>query len=123
MTSTFNLLFNGSPPWLIDAAIVGVAIHVSAGFIGILSGAAAISVRKGERLHRAFGNVFFIAMLTMAGVAAIMAAVLVARGVTEQWTNVFAGVFAFYMVPTASGTGKRKAGNGRGFEVGAVVAA
>src|SRR5258708_177009 len=123
MTSTFNHLFHGSPPWLIDAAIVGVAIHVSAGFIGILSGAAAISVRKGERLHRAFGNVFFIAMLTMAGVAAIMAAVLVARGVTEQWTNVFAGVFTFYMVATAWGTVKRKAGTVGAFAVGAFLAA
>jgi uncharacterized membrane protein len=123
MTSTFNHLFHGSPSWLIAAAILGVVIHVSAGFVGILSGAAAISVRKGERLHRAFGNVFFTAMLTMAGVAAIMAGVLVARGVTAQWPNVFAGVFTFYMVGTAWGTVKRKEGTVGRFEVGAVMAA
>lgn len=123
MTTTFNHLFHGSPPWLIDAAILGVVVHVSAGLIGILSGAAAISVRKGERLHRAFGNVFFIAMLTMAGVAAIMAGVLVARGVIAQWPNVFAGVFTFYMVGTAWGTVKREAGTVGWFEVGAVMAA
>lgn len=122
MTSTFNHLFHGSPLWLIDAAIVGVVVHVSAGFIGILSGAAAISVRKGERLHRAFGNVFFVAMLTMAGVAAVMAAVLVAKGVTAQWANVFAGAFTFYMVGTAWGTVKRKAGTVGRFEVAAVMA-
>lgn len=123
MTTTFNHLFHGSPPWLIDAAIVGVVIHVSAGFIGILSGAGAIAVRKGERAHRALGNVFFVAMLTMAGVAAIMAGVLVARGVSAQWSNVFAGVFTFYMVGTAWGTVKRKAGTVGRFEVGAVMAA
>jgi hypothetical protein len=79
-------------------------------------------MRKGERLHRAFGNAFFIAMLTMAGVAAIMAAVLVARGVSAQWTNVFAGVFTLYMVGTAWGTVKRKAGTVGGFEAGAFIA-
>ena len=123
MTSTFNHLFHGGPSWLIAAAIVGVVIHVSAGFIGILSGAAAIAVRKGESLHRAFGNVFFVAMLTMAGVAAIMAAVLVARGITAQWPNVFAGAFTLYMVGTAWGTVKRKAGTVGRFEVGAFLAA
>jgi uncharacterized membrane protein len=123
MTSTFNHLFNGSPPWLIDAAIIGVVIHVSAGFVGIISGALAVSARKGERLHRAFGNVFFIAMLIMAGVAALMAAVLVARGVTAQWSNVFAGAFTLYMVGTAWGTVKREAGTVGRFEVGAVMAA
>jgi uncharacterized membrane protein len=123
MTSTFNHLFHGSPLWLIDAAIVGVVVHVSAGFIGILSGAAAISVRKGERLHRTFGNVFFVAMLTMAGVAGIMAGVLVAKGITAQWPNVFASAFTFYMVGTAWGTVKRKAGTVGRFEVAAVMAA
>jgi uncharacterized membrane protein len=123
MTSTFNHLFNGSPPWLISAAILGVIIHVSAGLIGILAGAAAISARKGERLHRAFGNVFFIAMLTMAGVASILAVVLVARGVTGQWANVFAGVFTLYLVGTAWGTVKRPAGTVGRFEVVAFTAA
>jgi uncharacterized membrane protein len=40
--------------------------HVVMGGLGLISGAAALSVRKGERLHRAFGTVFFLAMLVMA---------------------------------------------------------
>jgi uncharacterized membrane protein len=122
MTSTFNHLFNGSPQWLIAAATLGVIVHVSAGLVGILAGAAAISTRKGERLHRAFGNVFFIAMLTMAGVAGVLAVVLVARGVTAQWINVFAGAFTLYLVGTAWGAVKRPAGTVGRFEVGAFLA-
>jgi hypothetical protein len=123
MTSTFNHLFHGAPPWLIAAASLGVVVHVSAGLIGILAGAAAISVRKGERRHRMFGNIFFVAMMTMAGVAGVLAAVLVARGVTGQWANVFAGVFTFYLVGTAWGTVKRKEGTAGRFEVGAFIGA
>jgi hypothetical protein len=41
-------------------------LHILGGTIGLLSGTFAISVRKGSRLHRASGNVFTIAMLTLA---------------------------------------------------------
>jgi uncharacterized membrane protein len=122
MTSTFNHLFSGSPQWLIAAATLGVIVHVSAGLIGVVAGAVAISARKGERLHRLSGNVFFVAMLTMAGVAAVLAAVLVARGVAGQWANVFAGIFTFYLVGTAWATVKRPAGTAGRFEIGAVLA-
>ncbi|HEY2480611.1 MAG TPA: DUF2306 domain-containing protein [Caulobacteraceae bacterium] len=122
MTSTFNHLFHGAPPWLIAAATLGVIIHVSAGLVGILAGAAAISVRKGERLHRSFGTVFFVAMLTMAGAASVLAVVLVARGVTSQWVNVFAGIFTLYLVGTGWGAVKRKAGTVGRLEAGAFVA-
>jgi hypothetical protein len=70
-----------------------------------------------------FGNVFFVAMLTMAGVAGVLATVLVARGVVGQWANVFAGVFTFYLVGTAWWTVKRKEGTVGRFEVGAFVGA
>jgi uncharacterized membrane protein len=95
---------------------------VSAGLVGILAGAVAISARKGERLHRLSGNVFFVAMLTMAGVAGALATVLLARGVVGQWANVFAGVFTFYLVGTAWATVKRPAGTAGRFEIGAVLA-
>ena len=41
-------------------------LHILGGTIGLLSGTFAIAVRKGSRLHRASGNVFTIAMLTLA---------------------------------------------------------
>jgi hypothetical protein len=40
-------------------------LHISAGLIGILSGAAAMSFRKGSPRHVLSGRVFVIAMLTL----------------------------------------------------------
>lgn len=107
MTATFNHLFHGAPPWLIAAAMIGVVIHVSAGCVGILTGAAAIAMRKGERSHRRWGTVFFGAMLTMAGVAATLAVTLMALGVSAQAPNAFASTFTFYLVGTAWMTVRR----------------
>ena len=70
-------------------------VHIGAGSIGILSGAAALSVAKGERLHRAFGTVFFVSMLTMAALGAYLAALMPQRG------TVVVGLFTFYFVATA----------------------
>jgi len=122
MTSTFNHLFQGSPPWLIAVAAVAVVVHIGAGLVGILAGAGAVAVRKGESLHRAFGKVFFFAMLTMAGVATILATTLVANGVTEQWVNIFAGTFTVYLVVTGWRTVTQPAATAGRFEMGAVVA-
>jgi uncharacterized membrane protein len=44
-------------------------LHILAGSIGLLSGTVAMAVRKGGNLHRASGNVFTIAMLTLAASA------------------------------------------------------
>ena len=43
-----------------------VLLHVSGGVIGLVSGAVALSFRKGSRAHRVAGNVFFISMLIAA---------------------------------------------------------
>jgi hypothetical protein len=45
-------------------------LHILAGSIGLLTGAVAMAVRKGGTLHRASGNVFTVAMLTLATSAA-----------------------------------------------------
>ncbi|HEV7157271.1 MAG TPA: hypothetical protein VGN38_02835 [Caulobacteraceae bacterium] len=122
MTPTFNHLFSGAPSWLIAAAMVGVIIHVSAGGVGILSGAAAIALRKGERHHRLAGNVFFAAMVTMAAAAGIMATALVALGVVAQVNNLFASLFTLYLVGTAWGTVKRPEGTTGRWEIAAFIA-
>ena len=48
-------------------------VHIAAGSLTILSGAVALAVGKGERLHRAFGTVFFASMLTTATFAVYLA--------------------------------------------------
>ena len=81
-----------------------VALHIGGGVVAIVGGAAAMIARKGERLHRLFGTIFFAAMLTMAG-AAIFVALLV-----PERPNVLAGAFAFYLVLSAWLTVRRKDG-------------
>jgi hypothetical protein len=41
-------------------------LHILAGSIGLLTGTFAMVVRKGGNLHRASGNVFTVAMLSLA---------------------------------------------------------
>jgi hypothetical protein len=70
-------------------------VHVGGGLAGIASGAAALSVTKGERLHRIFGTIFLGAMAVMATVALYLAIALQQRG------NIGAALFALYLVTTA----------------------
>lgn len=91
--------------------------HITAGSLAIISGTAAIFVRKGERLHRTFGTVFVLCMLTMATAATYMAV-----RIPEQ-TNILAGIFAFYLVASAWMTVRRKEGTIGLFEKGALVVA
>jgi hypothetical protein len=79
-------------------------LHVSAGIVGILSGTAAMSFRKGSPRHALAGKVFVISMLTMA-VSAVYLAVL-----KHQNNNVGGGVLTFYLVATAWVTAKRRDG-------------
>jgi len=72
-------------------------IHICAGVVGVLSGAAAMSFRKGSRQHRVGGNFFFFAMLVMGSSAAYLG-------------NVVGGLFACYLVATAWLTAKRREG-------------
>jgi len=55
-------------------------MHILGGSIGLLSGAFAMAVRKGSRLHRASGNLFTIAMLTLASSAFYLAILKSRRG-------------------------------------------
>jgi uncharacterized membrane protein len=79
-----------------------LAIHIFAGTLGLLSGAAAMTFRKGSRGHRLAGNVFVISMLTMA-TGALYLAIL-----KSQVTNILGGLLTFYMVGTAWATARRK---------------
>ena len=74
-----------------------LVIHICAGTLGLLSGVAAMSFRKGSRRHGWAGNLFFVAMLVMGLSAAYLG-------------NVFGGLFACYMVTTAWLTARRRGG-------------
>jgi uncharacterized membrane protein len=49
---------------MVTTRLLLLILHILAGSIGLLAGTVAMSVRKGGNLHRAFGNVFTVAMLT-----------------------------------------------------------
>lgn len=86
--------------------------HISMGMVGILSGAAAMSLRKGSRLHQRVGNVFFVSMLIMSACGAIIAATF-----TPNRGNIMGGSVVFYMVATAWVTVWRKPGTAGLLEV------
>ena len=79
-------------------------LHVSAGIVGILSGTAAMSFRKGSPRHALAGKIFVISMLTMGASAVYLAAL------KHQNNNVGGGVLTFYLVATAWVTAKRRDG-------------
>ncbi|WP_263353126.1 DUF2306 domain-containing protein [Acidicapsa acidisoli] len=78
-------------------------LHILAGTVGLLSGTFAIAVRKGSRLHRASGNIFTVAMITLASSALCLAIM------KSQHGNIIGSIITFYMVSTAW-----LAGRGRG---------
>ena len=76
-------------------------LHILGGSIGLLFGTFAIVVRKGSHLHRASGNVFTIAMLTLAS-SGLCLAIL-----KSQTGNIIGSVITFYMISTGWLAGRR----------------
>lgn len=112
------LEFGPEAPWILHAlAAAALVLHIGGGAMGILSGFTAMVAAKGGRLHRLSGTVFCIAMLTMAGVAAIVAPMLP----DGRWTNTTAAIVTLYLVATAWLTVRRPAGRLGGFERAAAV--
>jgi uncharacterized membrane protein len=77
-------------------------LHILAGTVGLLSGTVAIAVRKGGRLHRASGNIFTVAMLTLACSALCLAIM------KSQHGNIIGSFITFYMIATAWLAGRRR---------------
>lgn len=70
-------------------------IHICGGTLGLFSGAAALSLRKGSRPHVLVGRVFVASMLLMAAGAACLGII------KHQPNNVGGGIFTFYLILTA----------------------
>jgi uncharacterized membrane protein len=93
-------------------------IHIIAGLLALSSGALALFLTKGSRLHRRAGMVFVIAMLVMTSSAVVMAALL-----RPNRVNVVAGVLTFYLVCTALLTVRRSVDTARGMLIGFMLLA
>ena len=91
-----HLLLDPHAPVLIQAAAAtALGLHVGGASMAMASGAVALVARKGGRPHSVAGTVFFVSMLTMSGVAAVVAPWLPDR------FSALMGVFAFYLTLTA----------------------
>ncbi len=71
-----------------------LALHIMSGTVGVLTGAAALSLRKGSRWHLRIGDVFVIAMLSLALTGIGMAIV------KSQPGNILGGSLTLYLVST-----------------------
>jgi hypothetical protein len=109
----------GSPWWLFATANLILFLHVAGGSVGIISGFVTLLSRKGERLHRAAGTVFFVSMLIMATIGAGASPFLP----VPQMANVAAGVLTFYLVATGWMAIRRKDGGIGRFEKGGLAVA
>jgi uncharacterized membrane protein len=85
-------------------------VHICAGTVGLLSGTAAISFRKGSPRHMLAGKVFVASMLTMAA-AAVYVAIL-----KHQPNNMGSGILTFYLIGTAWLTARRRDGETSRFD-------
>ncbi len=90
-------------------------LHISGGMVGILSGAVAMVFRKGFRWHALAGQVFVVAMLTMAGCGAVLAVI------KNQPSNILGGTSTLYLVTTAWLTARRGDGKTGVFDWGALA--
>ena len=81
-----------------------VFLHILGGSVAILSGAVALTVRKGDTAHRMSGTVFFLAMLMMTAIAAPLAALKPDR------LSLVGAIWTFYLVATAWLTVRREDG-------------
>jgi len=84
--------------------------HICAGTIGLLSGTAAMSFRKGSTRHVLAGKVFVASMIVMA-VGAVYLAI-----VRHEQNNIGGGILTFYLIGTAWLTARRRDGETSRFD-------
>jgi len=92
-----------------------LALHISAGTIALLYGAAAMLFRKGSRRHREAGWVFVISMLILGASGAYLGFA------KHQALNGFMGVLTVYLAATAWATARRRDGATDVFDLLALI--
>jgi hypothetical protein len=85
-------------------------VHICAGSLGLVSGTAAMTFRKGSPRHVLGGKIFVASMLTM-GVVAVYLAIT-----RRQPNNVGGGILTVYLIGTAWLTAKRRDGETSRFD-------
>ena len=104
-------------PLIIKAAAAALLLgHIGGGTVALASGAVAMAARKGQRLHRAAGQVFFISMLSMAGSATVASFFL------PDKLLILISIFTLYLTVTAWQAGRRRPDPAFAFERRAFVA-
>jgi hypothetical protein len=89
--------------------------HIAGASLGMIAGATAILARKGGQLHRRAGTAFFVGMLGMSGVGAVVAPMLGDRVSGSM------GLFTLYLVLTGWMAAKRGPGTIGRFEPAALA--
>ncbi len=85
-------------------------VHICGGSLGLLSGTAAMSFRKGSPRHVLAGKVFVASMLTMGAFAVYLA---ITR---HQPNNIGGGILTVYLIGTAWLTARRRDGETSRFD-------
>jgi len=90
-------------------------IHVTAGLVSIAAGAVALWAVKGSPVHRRSGDVFVVAMLTMASTGAFLAALKADRG------TALGGLLVLYVTCTGALTVRRTIEQSRAWVTGLML--
>jgi hypothetical protein len=94
----------GDPVWMHLGANALLWAHIAGGAVGMVTGVIALAVRKGQRVHRAAGSVFFVAMFAAYAIGAGVAPFLD----TGQRPNFVAGIMALYLLISGAMAARRR---------------
>jgi hypothetical protein len=92
-----------------------LTLPICSGVVGFLSGAMAVSFRKGSRRHGLAGNVFVISMLSL-GASGVYLAFM-----KDQPGNILGGILTCYLVATSWMTARRSGRETGIFDWGALL--
>ena len=90
-------------------------LHILSGFIGLVSGFAAMALRKGSRRHSLVGDVFTVSMLCLAAAGAYLGYL------KDEVSNIAGGLFTFYLVATGWMTAHRRTRSTGSFDYAALL--
>ncbi len=93
-----------APAWMHLGAVLLLVLHIGGGVVGITSGAIASTVKKGQKIHRSSGRVFFAAM----GISYVIAAAVAPFVAHGQRPNFVAGILALYLLVSGVSAARRR---------------